>query len=218
MSRWRGLVIFDWDGTLVDSAGRIVACLRLAAADAGLDDREDAEFADIIGLGLPQAVEQLYPGLDGGRTARFRDRYAHHFIASDIAPSLFFPGAIDTLRALRERGYRTAVATGKSRRGLDRALAAYGVVDCFCSTRCADETASKPDPRMLLEILEELGMDAGSAVMVGDTEYDMAMAARAGIARVGVSFGVHAPERLGRHDPLAVIDRLPELLELEFRR
>ncbi len=149
--------IFDWDGTLSDSVGRIVTCLRRAALDLGLEDLGDEAFSDVIGLGLPQAIAQLYPGLDADAGERFRVGYAAHFIAEDVAPSSLFPKALEVLEELRARGHYIAVATGKSRRGLDRVLASMGMEGFFHATRCADETASKPDPRMVLEIIEELG-------------------------------------------------------------
>ena len=206
------LFIFDWDGTLSDSVGRIVTCLRRAALDLGLEDLGDEAFSDVIGLGLPQAIEQLYPGLDADGVERFRVGYATHYIAEDVAPSSLFPKAQEVLDELRERGHYLAVATGKSRRGLDRVLAAMGMESFFHATRCADETASKPDPRMVLEIIEELGAAADQAVIVGDSEYDMEMARRAGVPGIGVSHGVHSPERLARHRPTLIVGCLSELL------
>jgi phosphoglycolate phosphatase len=210
--RLPSLLVFDWDGTLIDSAGRIVACLRAAAIDLGLPDRSDAVFGDVIGLGLPQAIERLYPGLDAPTAGRYRDRYAECFVAADAQPSGFFPGVMETLLELRRRGHAVAVATGKSRRGLDRVLGRLGLESFFDATRCADETASKPDPRMVHEILAQLGRGGDEALVVGDTEYDLEMAARAGVASVGVTYGVHAAERLRRHRPVRIIDSLPELL------
>jgi len=212
------LYIFDWDGTLMDSAHRIVACLREAAAEQGLGDLSDEEFADVIGLGLPEAIARLYPELDGPCIARFRETYAARFVAADARPSQLFPGAIDLLDALKARGHFIAVATGKSRRGLDRVLDELGLSGRFHVTRCADETASKPDPLMLLQILAELGASPERAVMIGDTEYDMEMAVRAGVPRLGVSFGVHPPARLARHGPERIVDTLPEILDWEPRR
>jgi phosphoglycolate phosphatase len=203
--------VFDWDGTLIDSVARIVGCLRSAARDLHLEVLADAQYGDVIGLGLPEAIRQLYPELDAVAANAYRDRYAARFIDADVHPCAFFPGAIETLEELRLGGHHIAVATGKSRRGLDRALRAAGLEGFFDVTRCADETASKPDPRMLHEILAELGACAAEALMIGDTEYDMDMAKRAGITAVGVSFGVHSPVRLARHGPMRIIDSLPEL-------
>lgn len=208
----RILYVFDWDGTLIDSVGRIVGCLRRAAEDLGLHGHDDSTFGDVIGLGLPQAIERLYPGLDLERAESFRARYAAHFLSADAEPSGFFPGALEVLEELRRRGHLLAVATGKSRRGLDRVLAQKGMDGYFDATRCADETASKPHPRMLREIFEELGARPRDSVMVGDTEYDMEMARRAGARGVGVSYGVHAPTRLAAHAPELIVDSLAELL------
>jgi phosphoglycolate phosphatase len=207
------LLVFDWDGTLIDSAGRIVACLRAAAQDLGLPARADAHYADVIGLGLPQAIARLYPELDPEMATCYRDRYAERFVRADAEPSAFFPGAMETLLELRRRGHVLAVATGKSRRGLDRVLGRLGLADFFDLTRCADETASKPDPRMVHEILAVLGATAADALVVGDTEYDLEMARRAGVASVGVSYGVHGPQRLRRHAPVGIVDALAELLD-----
>lgn len=209
------LYIFDWDGTLMDSVARIVACLREAAAEQGLEDRGDAGFGEVIGLGLPQAIARLYPELDAPRIERFRATYAARFVAADATPSQLFPGAIDVLETLRARGDWVAIATGKSRRGLDRVLGELGLAPSFHATRCADETASKPDPLMLRQIMEVLGASPAQAVMIGDSEYDMEMAVRAGIERLGVSYGVHSPERLARHAPARIVDTLPEILDWE---
>ena len=209
------LYIFDWDGTLMDSVNRIVSCLRQAALEQGLDDLEDRHFGDVIGLGLPQALARLYPGLDAPRVERFRTTYAERFLAADGEPAVLFPGARVLLDELRGRGHQVAVATGKSRRGLNRILDELDLVQCFDATRCADETASKPDPRMLEEIVAELDVDRDRAVMIGDTEYDLEMAARAGIRSVGISHGVHSRERLLRHAPESIVDSLLEILAWE---
>ena len=214
----RRLFVFDWDGTLMDSVGRIVSCLRQAAEEQGLADLGDAAFADVIGLGLPQAIAQLYPQLNPRQIEQFRDDYAARFVAADARPSQLFPGALQLLEALRARGHWVAVATGKSRRGLDRVLGELGLDDCFHATRCADETASKPDPRMLHEIVAALGAEPEQAVMIGDTEYDLEMAARARIRSLGVSYGVHSRERLARHGPARIVDSLPEILDWEELR
>lgn len=206
--------IFDWDGTLIDSVGRIVECLREAALQLDLEVLADAQYRDVIGLGLPEAIRRLYPELDAAAEVAYREAYATRFIAAEVQPSTFFPGALEMLNELRQQGHRIAVATGKSRRGLDRVLRAVGLEGFFDTTRCADETASKPDPRMLEEILDEFGARANDALMIGDTSYDMEMAQRAGITAVGVSFGVHSPARLAHHRPMRIIDSLPELRTL----
>lgn len=199
----------------MDSVSRIVSCLRQAALEQGLEDLDDRCFGDVIGLGLPQAIEQLYPGLEQSRVERFRQTYSARFLAADGEPSALFPGARALLGELRARGHRVAVATGKSRRGLDRVLAELDLAASFDATRCADETASKPDPLMLEQIIGELDVERAAVVMIGDTEYDLEMAARAGIRSVGVSHGVHSRERLLRHGPEAIVDSLPEILAWE---
>lgn len=211
MSRPR-LFVFDWDGTLIDSVSRIVSCMNLAAADVGLPLRSDAEYGDVIGLGLPQAIATLYPGLEVDLAMAFRDRYADRFIEADTEPSAFFDGALETLHVLKGEGHLLAVATGKSRRGLERVMGRHGLTGFFHATRCADETASKPDPLMLHQIFLELGVAPADALMVGDTEFDLDMAARAGARSVGVSYGVHSPERLLRHRPERIISAIAELL------
>lgn len=210
------LAIFDWDGTLSNSSSRIVAAMQAAAEDTALEVPSDAAVKDIIGLGLPEAIEALFAGLDPGTAGQVRLRYSQRFVEFDRIPSDLYAGAMETLHRLRARGYLLAVATGKSRRGLNRVLASLEMEQFFDASRCADETLSKPDPLMLHELLEELDCPAQSAVMIGDTEYDLEMAVSARVAGVGVSYGSHNPERLERHGPLAIIDALPELLELDL--
>ncbi len=208
------IVIFDWDGTLCDSVEQIVAAMQAAAQDLAEPVPEVGAVRDIVGLGLPQAIERLFPTRPETARQRIAERYSHHFIAGDSGPASLFDGALDTLNALRERGFELAVATGKSRRGLNRVLGGLALGDTFHATRCADETQSKPHPQMLEEILSERGKRPVEAVMVGDTEFDLEMAARAGIPSVGVSYGVHSPERLAGHGPVAIVDSLPALLDL----
>ncbi|MFV8817316.1 HAD family hydrolase [Haliea sp. E17] len=208
------MVIFDWDGTLCDSVAQIVASVRSAALEIGLEPPSEAAAANIIGLGLPQAIEVLFPSQPLELRQEIARVYSGHYVANDTGRPRLFPGALQTLNALRGRGLGLAVATGKSRRGLDRVLGALDMGSFFDTSRCADETRSKPDPLMLLEIIEERQLDPAEVIMVGDTEYDLEMAANAGIASVGVSFGAHERERLLAHNPLVVVDSLPELLDL----
>ncbi len=209
------MVIFDWDGTLCDSVAQIVSSVRSAAAELGLEQPSEAAAANIIGLGLPQAIALLFPAQSEAVRGEIARVYSSHYVANDTgAPPQLFPGALETLLALKARGREVAVATGKSRRGLNRVLAALEMADFFHTSRCADETRSKPDPLMLLEIIEERKLDPAEVIMVGDTEYDLEMAANAGVASVGVSFGAHEVERLLIHKPIAVVDSLPALLDL----
>ena len=210
------LFIFDWDGTLSDSKAKITKAMQLAAQDLGWVLLEDHHIHNIIGLGLPEAIHQLYPEADLSGRQRLREAYAAHFLSLDEArPSDFFPGVMDTLHRLKGDGHTLAIATGKSRKGLDRIFGVLGVADFFHSTRCADETASKPDPLMLDELLREFGADAEEAVMIGDTEYDMEMARRINMPRIAVSYGAHHIERLHGYQPELCLDRFDQLLAWE---
>jgi len=205
------LLIFDWDGTLIDSEARIIASMQAAAEALGHDPLPQESIRNIIGLGLPEAIRALIPHIDEPAVEQMRLCYSQQFIQRDTTPAQFYPGVEQTLQRLRQRGYRLAVATGKSRRGLNRVLEQTGLGELFELTRCADETRSKPDPQMLQEILAETGMGAGDAVMVGDTEYDLEMGRRIGMGRVAVSYGAHELERLRRFEPLTVIHHFPEI-------
>ena len=176
------MVIFDWDGTLCDSIDQIVAAMQAAAQDVDLSPPPAAAVRDIVGLGLPQAVATLFPRLADGQRLALAEAYARQYVARDGGRVQLFAGALDTLHALRKRGLPLAVATGKSRRGLNRVLADLGLEDFFDATRCADETRSKPHPLMLQQIMAEQGVAAETVVMVGDTEYDLEMACKAGVA------------------------------------
>lgn len=211
MSRRFNLLVFDWDGTLMDSEARIVACLRAAIADLGLGHREEAALKNIIGLGLREAVDTLYPGADEALHRDLTDRYRYHFLTADPTPSELFAGAEQVVKRLAEAGYLLAVATGKGRVGLDKVLRETGLGPLFHTTRCADETFSKPHPQMLLEVMEELGAEPAETLMIGDTEYDMLMAGNAGTSALAVSYGVHATERLLGCGPLGCIHDIVEL-------
>ena len=205
------LLIFDWDGTLMDSEARIVNCLRASCLSHGYADRSDEDFKNVIGLGLREALRQLHPGETDARIETLADAYRQHYLVSDDTPSELFPGVAELLGDLEDQGYWLAVATGKGRQGLDQSLQQTGLQGRFHSTRCASETRSKPHPQMLEEILEQLGMDVGDALMIGDTEYDMEMAANMGMAALGVSYGVHEAERLLKHKPIDCLHHIDEL-------
>lgn len=205
------LLIFDWDGTLSDSTGKIVRCVQSAAHKLGIEAPDDEAAKDIIGLALPVAMARLFPGLSDADTRRLTEQYSRDFIDDQEQLSPFYPQVEQVLDQLKHRGYRLAVATGKSRRGLDRVLAAHGWQDYFDATRCADETASKPEPLMLQELLAYFDESPQSALMVGDTEYDMAMARAIGMHRAAVSYGAHHIDRLRPYEPVLCMDRFVEL-------
>ncbi|MBC3376768.1 HAD-IIIA family hydrolase [Pseudomonas sp. SWRI92] len=205
------LLIFDWDGTLANSIGRIVESMHIAADRTGFARRDDFAVKGIIGLGLPEAIRSLYPDIDDDGLVIFRQHYADHYIALEAEPSPLFDGVADTLQLLRGEGYRMAVATGKARRGLDRVLKAHGWDDYFDITRAADETASKPHPLMLEQILAHCGVQAGQALMVGDSSFDLQMARNAGMSSVAVSYGAQTIEALKAFEPCLAIDHFPEL-------
>jgi len=205
------LLIFDWDGTLADSIGRIVTSMQGAAQRAGRPERDDEAVKGIIGLGLPEAILTLYPDLTEAQVIAFRQHYADIYIASDAEPSPLFAGVAESLESFRDQGYRLAVATGKARRGLDRVLKAQGWEGFFDITRAADETVSKPDPLMLNQILAHCDVPAQQALMVGDASFDLLMARNAGIDSVAVSYGAQSIERLRTFGPTLEINHFSEL-------
>ncbi len=212
MSREFDLIIFDWDGTLMDSAAKIVNCMQSAAKDESLLVPGRQEVEEIIGLGLPQAIKKLFPEISNITRIALQQRYSIHYSQNDQTHTPLFSGVEVVLSRLLDEGYVLAVATGKSRKGLDRVLHSTQLGRFFAASRCADETASKPDPRMLNELLTELDCSAQRTLMVGDTEYDMAMAQQAGVVAAAVSYGVHAIERLHAYQPRYCLDQPVELL------
>lgn len=205
------LVVFDWDGTLVDSADRIANAWIAAVRDCGMPVPQPQAVRELIGLSLDDTFRRLLPGVGRAGRTRVMNRYREHWALSGSHPSPTFPGVTEVLRTLTGRGLALAVATGKSRRGLDRDMRAHDLQPLFDATRCADEAPSKPHPGMLLDLLDELGLPPEQAVMVGDTEYDMEMARSAGMAAVGVRCGVHTESRLRSFAPRAVLDHVGEL-------
>ncbi len=210
------LVVFDWDGTLMDSEHAIVQSMQSGIADLGLEPRSDAQVRNIIGLGLREAVRALYPEGDADLPERLAAAYRTHWFQFSQDERDLFPGVRELLEWLDAEGYLIAIATGKSRRGLDRVLADSGLRPLIHASRCADETRSKPHPQMLEEILTLLGVEPQAAIMVGDTEYDMELAHNAGVHPVAVCYGTHEPERLHRHAPLACLESLQGLRALLF--
>lgn len=205
------LLIFDWDGTLADSVGRIVEAMQVAAQRAGYPQRDELSIKGIIGLGLPEAILTLYPEMTPAQIVVFRQCYADVYIAMDAEPSPLFPGVVESLEAFRADGYRLAVATGKARRGLDRVLEAHGWQSYFDITRAADETASKPDPLMLKQILAHCDVRPEQALMVGDASFDLLMARNAGIDAVAVGYGAQSLESLQVFEPKLAINEFAQL-------
>ncbi len=201
--------MFDWDGTLMDSEAQIVSCLHGAINDLGLAPMTDDTVKNVIGLGLREAIDMLVPGRDEPFRQAFVEAYRKYWFGHE--GSSLFAGAREVLDTLREQNYLLGVATGKARRGLDRVLEQTGLTSYFDATRCADETPSKPHPQMLLELMNELGVEGQYTLMVGDTEYDMEMATNAGAGKVAVRSGVHSEERLQRHAPLACLEGVTEM-------
>ena len=205
------LLVFDWDGTLMDSERRIVTCMQLAARDAGQPVPEDAAVREIIGLGMREAVQAVFPGLEPGGVDAVIEAYREHWMGDRVPSSNLFPGAAQVVQGLAEAGYLLAVATGKSRRGLERVLEETGLGPLFHVTRCADEAFSKPHPQMLEDILTDLDTRPSQALVIGDSEYDMQMAANARVDALGVVHGVHSSGRLLQQGALTVLKHLEEL-------
>jgi phosphoglycolate phosphatase len=204
------LIVFDWDGTLFDSTALIVRAIQEACRDVGAPVPTDADAAYVIGLGLQDALRHVAPGLPASRYPELSLRYRHHYFARKDELSLF-EGTLEMLQALKARHHWLAVATGKARRGLDEALAHAQLRNMFDATRTADETASKPDPRMLLELMREFGVEPERTLMVGDTTHDLQLARNAGTARLGVSFGAHDHAAFTEFEPLHVAHSTREL-------
>jgi phosphoglycolate phosphatase len=212
MAKRFDLIVFDWDGTLLDSAGAIVACIQAAARDVGIEVPDDARASHVIGLGLRDALAHAVPGLGEGRVGEFVERYRAHFLARDAQLPLF-PGTREMLEGLRSRGHLLAVATGKSRLGLARALDTSALHDMFAATRCADQCEPKPHPQMLFELMDELDASPERTLMVGDTTHDLGMAAAAGVPALAVSFGAHPREALDALAPLSLLDSTAALAQ-----
>ena len=204
------LLVFDWDGTLIDSAGTIVWCIQSACRDLGLPVPDTARASHVIGLGLQDALSYAAPGLAREDYGRMVERYRKHFLERDASIPLF-GGAAAMLSELRDRGHVLAIATGKSTAGLARALDNTGLAPLFAGSRCADQCAPKPAPDMLLQLMEELGAGEADTLMIGDTVHDLQMAARASVPAVAVSYGAHAKADLAAAEPLACLDSVDEL-------
>jgi phosphoglycolate phosphatase len=210
MPRQFELVVFDWDGTLIDSAAAIVACMQASCADLGLPVPDYAVASHVIGLGLHDALRMVAPDLAVADYPHMAERYRFHFLARDAALPLF-PGTREMLDELRDAGHTLAIATGKSRAGLARALETAALGGMFAATRCADQCTPKPAPDMLLELMDQLDVPRERTVMIGDTTHDLQMAANAGVAGIGVHHGAHPEDQLAALRPLALLPGTEDL-------
>ncbi len=204
------LIVFDWDGTLMDSTSTIVKCIQAAARDLGLPVPNNKAASYVIGLGLQDAMQAAIPDLDPVQYPRMVERYRYHYLGQDHELTLF-DGVREMLEELAQDGYFLAVATGKSRVGLNRAMNAARLLSRFDATRCADETFSKPHPAMLQELTRELGQDMKRTLMIGDTTHDLQMAINAGAGGVGVRYGAHSASELSALQPLFLAGSVAEL-------
>jgi phosphoglycolate phosphatase len=206
------LIVFDWDGTLFDSTALIARCIQSACADLGVPVPGDREARYVIGLGLADALQHAVPSLPRERYRELAERYRHHYFARQHEV-VFFEGTLEMLHALKARNHLLGVATGKSRRGLNEVLEGSALHGLFDATRTADETASKPHPRMLLELMAEFGVAPGRTLMIGDTTHDLQLAANAGTAAVGVGYGAHEHDAFAEFAPRHVAHSVAELAE-----
>ena len=209
-SRQFDLIVFDWDGTLFDSTALITRCIQAACADLGAAVPSDAQASYVIGMGLAEALQHAAPELPPARYRELGERYRHHYYARQHE-IVFFDGTLAMLQALKARGHLLGVATGKSRRGLDDALDTSVLRGLFDATRTADETASKPDPRMLLELMALFQVEPARTLMIGDTTHDLQLAANAGTASIGVSYGAHDHRAFEAFDTLHVAHSTADL-------
>lgn len=208
------LVIFDWDGTLMDSVDRIVSSMQSAAQTVGLVSPLDHDVKQIIGLSLTTALETLFTSITVEQIEAMLVQYKYEYLEGDNTPTPLFANAINLLTQLKQRNKLLAVATGKGREGLNRVLNVSETSAFFNTTRCAGEMPSKPDPTMLNSILEELKIAPHEAIMIGDTSHDLKMAQNAGVDSIGVTFGVHDHDVLSRYKPKVIVDSLAELHQL----
>lgn len=208
--KYYDLIVFDWDGTLMDSAAAIVRSIQAACRDLGLPEPSEARARHVIGLGLTDALQYAVPELLPERYPQLVERYRHHYLSRDHELVLF-EGVEALLGDLAADGCILAVATGKSRVGLDRALAHSGLHAHFHSSRCADECFSKPHPQMLEQLMAEFGVAPDKTLMIGDTSHDLQMASNAGVGALAVTYGAHTHEHLAEHGPLACLPTVSEL-------
>jgi phosphoglycolate phosphatase len=211
------LLVFDWDGTLVDSIDRIVSSLQYASEEAANITVSNEQAKDVIGLGLIEAISKLHPEFNITKDTllleKIADAYREHYLHSNTVPAPLFSGVEDLLDNLRMDGYTLAVSTGKSRRGLTHSMDEHDMSRYFSTTRCAGENKSKPHPEMLHEILDELNFSASQTLMIGDSEHDLKMANNADVQSIGVTHGVHDTKTLEKHNPLICLSHITDLLD-----
>jgi len=205
------LLIFDWDGTIADSLQHIVRSIRFAIDKLGFPYRDDVMIRGIIGLGLKEALECLYPGASARQRKSMEGHYREYYQSAEDDGISLFPHVKETIKLLHANGHDLAIATGKSRRGLNKALADSGMLELFHYSRCADETLSKPNPQMLEDIMKIFSMAPDKVLMIGDSEHDLQMAANAGVASAAVAYGAQDCEYLSKFRPVACFNNLQEL-------
>jgi len=208
------LIIFDWDGTLVDSIDWITHCLKKAASLQGFNIPDDQAARDTIGLSIQKAMTKLFPGINQNIQDQMTESYRQEYFSKQMTEDDLFAGINEMLISLKQMDYQLAIATGKNRSGLDKALHGTGLNDFFHITRCADETASKPSPNMLEEIIEETGISRERTVMIGDSVHDLKMASNAGMASIAVSCGANSVEQLELHNPLLILQQTTTVLDI----
>jgi len=211
MSKNYKLVIFDWDGTLMDSVTRIVTSMQATAEKLGLTPPTFEQGRSIIGLSLGEGVQTLFPGCTPELQVEIEKQYKHQFLEVNNSPTPMFDNALDLLSKLKVQNKLIAIATGKARPGLERVLDMSNSRHMFDATRSASDCKSKPDPEMITSLLEEFNVKASEAVMIGDTSFDLEMAQRAGIDSIGVTMGAHDRSILEGFNPIAIVDSLNEL-------
>lgn len=204
-------LVFDWDGTLIDSIERIVTSLQAAARKTCDLHIEDSAARDVIGMGLMEAMHALIPDANEQQLDAAADAYRQDYLYDNKVPMHLFDGVEDMLSELKAAGYQLAIATGKSRVGLDRSLNDLAMWEYFATTRCAGEYLSKPHPQMLLSIMQDLGVSNAATLMIGDSEHDMRMANNAGVAAIGVTHGAHTEDTLNQHKPLLCLQHITDL-------
>ena len=212
LARRYDLIVWDWDGTIMDSTPTIVQCIQQACRDLGFKEPDDSLASSVIGLGIHDSLRRAVPWIEPAHFSKLTERFRYHYLAKDHELHLF-KGVRDLLEKLRADGYLLGVATGKSRVGLDRSLQHHQLEHLFHETRTADESFSKPHPGMLLELSDALQVPMRRMLMIGDTTHDLDMAVNAGVDAVAVTYGAHPPHTLRESTSLAHVDDVPQLAQ-----